>query len=57
MRRILALVVVLLAFPGLEKAVVGKAPEIFTGPLRVAADGDFLSLPAGSANISRSRRF
>ena len=50
-------IVPLLALPGLEKAFVGKAPEIFNGPLRVATDGNFLSLPAGSTEIGFTRRF
>ena len=50
-------IVPLLTFPGLEKAFVGKAPAIFSGPLRVAADGDFLSLPSGSSDIILTHRF
>jgi ribonuclease Z len=41
----------------MEKAFLGSAPDIFKGPLRVGADGDFLSLPAGTADIKVSRRF
>ena len=46
-----------LPLPGMEKAFLGTAPDIFSGPLRVGADGDFLSLPAGSTDIRVSRRF
>lgn len=46
-----------LPIPGLEKAFLGAAPDIYSGPLRVGVDGDFLSLPAGSAEIKVSRRF
>lgn len=47
----------LLALPGLEKVFLGRAPDIFDGPIRVAADGDFISLPAGSTAIDLSHRF
>ena len=50
-------IVPLLTFPGLEKAFVGTAPAIFNGPLRLASDGDFLSLPAGSTDIHLTHRF
>lgn len=43
--------------PGMEKAFLGQAPSIFSGPLRVGVDGDFVSLPAGSKDIVHSRRF
>lgn len=46
-----------LPLPGMEKAFLGGAPDIFSGPIRVGADGDFISLPAGSADIQVSRRF
>ena len=46
-----------LPLPGMEKAFLGTAPDIFKGPLQVGADGDFLSLPAGSGDIRVSRRF
>lgn len=46
-----------LPLPGLEQAFLGAAPEIFKGPLRVGADGDFLSLPIGSKQITVGRRF
>lgn len=43
--------------PGMEKAFLGQAPSIFSGPLRVGVDGDFVSLPVGSKDIVHSRRF
>lgn len=43
--------------PGMEKAFLGQAPALFSGPLRVGVDGDFVSLPAGSKDIVHSRRF
>ncbi len=46
-----------LPLPGMEKAFLGAAPDIFTGPIRVGADGDFLSLLPGSFDIRVSRRF
>jgi ribonuclease Z len=46
-----------LPLPGMEKAFLGGAPGIFEGPIRVGADGDFISLPAGSTRIDVSRRF
>ncbi len=45
------------ALPGLEKAFLGDAPSIFSGPVRVGADGDFVSLPVGSKEINHTRRF
>jgi ribonuclease Z len=46
-----------LPLPGMEKAFLGSALDIYTGPLRVGTDGDFLSLPVGSTDINVSRRF
>ena len=46
-----------LTLPGLEKAFLGDAAAIYGGPLRVAADGDFFSMPSGSTDISFLRRF
>lgn len=43
--------------PGLEKAFLGDAASIFVGPVRVGADGDFVSLPVGSKEINHTRRF
>ena len=45
-----------LPLPGLVKAFLGDAPDIFSGKIRVGADGDFISLPAGSKQIDVSRR-
>jgi len=35
---------------------LGRAPQIFHGPIRVGQDGDFISLPAGGAEIRYSNR-
>jgi len=40
----------------LEGPWLGKSRSIFHGPIRVGHDGDFLSLPAGSAAILRTDR-
>ena len=42
---------------GLEKAFLGDAASIFSGPLRVGSDGDFISLPVGTQEVSAGRRF
>ena len=46
-----------LPLPGLEKAFLGDAEKRYDGPIRVGADGDFVSLPVGSKQINASRRF
>ena len=46
-----------LPLPGLEKAFLGDAEKRYDGPIRVGADGDFVSLPAGGKQINASRRF
>ena len=46
-----------LPLPGLEKAFLGNATNLYDGPIRVGADGDFISLPAGSKQVAFSRRF
>ncbi len=46
-----------LPLPGLEKAFLGDAANLYSGPIRVGVDGDFVSLPAGSADVITSRRF
>jgi len=46
-----------LPLPGMEKAFLGNAADIYGGPIRVGADGDFVSLPAGSKEVRVSRRF
>ena len=46
-----------LSLPGMEQVFVGTARSIFSGPVRVGIDGDFISLPAGSSKIDLARRF
>lgn len=46
-----------LPLPALERAFIGDAGQHFKGPIRVALDGDFVSLPAGSKSIDLSRRW
>jgi ribonuclease Z len=46
-----------LPLPGMEQAFLGDAPAIFSGPIRVGNDGDFLSLPAGSKEIKLRQMF
>lgn len=46
-----------LPLPGMEQAFLGDAGKIYTGPIRVGSDGDFVSLPAGSIDITVKRRF
>ncbi len=46
-----------LPLPGLEKAFLGDAEKRYDGPIRVGADGDFVSLPGGVKQINASRRF
>ena len=46
-----------LPLPGMEQAFLGAAPGVFSGPIRVAADGDFFSLLPGSSEITLTRRF
>lgn len=46
-----------LPLPGLVKAFLGDAPGIFSGPVRVGMDGDFLSMPTGSTDVKLSHRF
>ena len=55
-RLVLNHVVPLLALPGLDKAFLGRAPDIFAGPVSVALDGDFFSLLPGSTDVAASRR-
>ncbi len=43
--------------PGLENAFLGDAGKLYDGPIRVGADGDFVSLPTGSKQVNVSRRF
>jgi ribonuclease Z len=46
-----------LRIPGMEKAFLGDAKAIYQGPIQVGKDGDFISLPAGSTEVTSSRRF
>jgi ribonuclease Z len=46
-----------LPMPGLEKAFLGEAHAIFSGPIRVGADGDFISLPVGSTQVNAGKLF
>lgn len=46
-----------LPVPGMDKVFLGEAPSIYTGKLRLARDGDFVSLPAGGKDIQLGRRF
>lgn len=40
----------------LEGPFLGRARQVFSGPLQVGHDGDFISLPAGSREIRRTNR-
>ena len=46
-----------LPLPGMETAFLADAPKIFSGPLRVGRDGDLLSLPAGTTDITLRNLF
>jgi ribonuclease Z len=46
-----------LPLPGLEKAFLGEAPDIYGGPIKVGADGDFITLPVGSSQVKFARLF
>jgi len=41
---------------GLEGPFLGDAPKRFHGPLRLGHDGDFISMPANTTEITRSNR-
>lgn len=45
-----------LPIPGLETAFLGDSADIYQGPIRVGHDGDFVSMPAGSKDITLSNR-
>lgn len=45
-----------LPLSALEGPFVGRSREIFQGPLSVGRDGDFVSMPAGSSEVSISNR-
>jgi ribonuclease Z len=40
----------------LEGPFLGKARDIYKGPIQIGRDGDFISLPAGSSDIVHSNR-
>ena len=42
--------------PGMEKVFLGRARDIFNGPIKVGVDGDFVSLPSGSTTITWGNR-
>ncbi|MCQ8896174.1 MBL fold metallo-hydrolase [Limnobacter humi] len=46
-----------LPLPPMKELFLGKAPEIFTGPLRIGEDGDLIHLPTGSSQIQFERRW
>jgi ribonuclease Z len=46
-----------LPLPGLDVTFLGRAAEIYKGPMRIGHDGDMLILPAGSKVITLTRRF
>ena len=46
-----------LPIPGMEKAFLGKAPDLYEGPIRVGADGDLISLPVGGRQVNASKLF
>ena len=45
-----------LPIPGLETAFLGDSAAIYPGPIRVGQDGDFVSLPVASKDITLSKR-
>jgi ribonuclease Z len=42
--------------PALNGPFLGRAPQVYKGLIRVGRDGDFISLPAGSAAIEQTNR-
>lgn len=46
-----------LPLPGMESTFLGKAPDIYSGPIRVGTNGDLVSMPAGTTGIDVQRRF
>ena len=46
-----------LPLPGMERAFLGQAKDIYSGPIKVGQDGDFVSLPIGSKDIAFKRGF
>jgi ribonuclease Z len=45
-----------LPLSALEGPFLGKAREIYSGPLSVGRDGDLVSMPAGSTEVTISNR-
>lgn len=45
-----------LPLPGLEQAFLGDSASIFSGPIHLGLDGDFVSMPAGSDEITLGNR-
>ncbi len=45
-----------LPLSGLEPVFLQRAGQIYAGPLRIGADGDWFTLPAGSAAVAMGRR-
>jgi ribonuclease Z len=45
-----------LPVPGLQAAFLGQSSQIFSGPIRIGLDGDFVNLPAGSKKIELTHR-
>ena len=41
-----------LQLPGTEKIFMGASNDLFSGPIKIGSDGDFVSLPANSSEIS-----
>lgn len=41
---------------GLDPAFLQRAGQIYSGPLRIGADGDWFTLPAGSQTVTMGRR-
>jgi len=50
-------IVPMLPLPGMEKAFLGAAPDIYSGPIHIGRDGDVISLPAGSDAVHITNRF
>ena len=45
-----------LPVPGMEAAFLGRSSQVFSGPIRIGLDGDFVNLPAGSKKIELTHR-
>lgn len=46
-----------LPLPPMKEIFLGNAPKVFKGPFRIGEDGDFISLPPGSKEVTYSRRW